>query len=209
MMTKERIRDADQTRQRILVAAEDQFALKGFYGARIDDIAKQAKINKRMIYAYFGNKEALYKKVLYHVYQKLDQAEKEILDQHLEGRELISAIIHLYFDFLQKNPNFVSILMWENLNKAADLKQLPKEDLKRELFDVIREEIKKGQVSGIFRPLLDAEQVTISLILVCFANFSNSYTMSCLFGRDLTSQAAIEEREKQTMDMVLSWLCGN
>lgn len=86
MMTKERTRDADQTRQRILVAAEDQFALKGFYGARIDDIAKQAKINKRMIYAYFGNKEALYKKVLYHVYQKLDQAEKEILDQHLEGQ---------------------------------------------------------------------------------------------------------------------------
>ena len=69
-MTKQEIKST-QTKQAILKAAEEEFSEKGIYGARVDEIAAKAKINKGMIYQYFGNKEELYKTVLKNVYDRL------------------------------------------------------------------------------------------------------------------------------------------
>ena len=57
-------RNPQRTRQRILQAAFKEFAAKGFAGARVDNIARRASINKRMLYHYFGDKEALFREVL-------------------------------------------------------------------------------------------------------------------------------------------------
>ena len=59
------------TKQRILEAAEAEFSEKGIFGARIDSIAANAGVNKRMIYEYFLNKEGLYKTVLINVYNRI------------------------------------------------------------------------------------------------------------------------------------------
>src|SRR5262245_66361960 len=57
-------RNPQQTRARILDAALAEFAAKGFAGARVDGIARSARINKRMLYHYFGDKEDLFREVL-------------------------------------------------------------------------------------------------------------------------------------------------
>ena len=57
-------RDPERTRKRILEAASAEFAAKGFAGARVDAIARDASINKRMLYHYFGDKEGLFREVL-------------------------------------------------------------------------------------------------------------------------------------------------
>ena len=62
-MKLKQIEKSQLTKMRILAAAEEEFAEKGFYGARVDSIAAASGINKRMIYAHFGNKENLYTKV--------------------------------------------------------------------------------------------------------------------------------------------------
>ena len=59
-------RNPDATRARILAAAEELFAAAGFAGTRIDAVAARAGANKRMIYHYFGGKEALFEAVLRH-----------------------------------------------------------------------------------------------------------------------------------------------
>jgi AcrR family transcriptional regulator len=53
-------RDARRTRETILLAAQDEFARKGLSGGRVDEIAGRARVNKRMIYHYFGSKQGLY-----------------------------------------------------------------------------------------------------------------------------------------------------
>ena len=63
-----RTRDAEATRTRILNAAKREFAHFGLGGARVDEIAKRAKANKRMIYHYFGGKEELFTAVLEEAY---------------------------------------------------------------------------------------------------------------------------------------------
>ena len=62
-LTLVRIRDADAARARILRAATAEFAAHGIAGARVDRIAGDAEVAKERIYAYFGNKDALFDKV--------------------------------------------------------------------------------------------------------------------------------------------------
>src|SRR5207247_7629299 len=57
-------RHPERTRERILAAALKEFSAKGFAGARVDRIARRARINKRMLYHYFGNKEHLFRQLL-------------------------------------------------------------------------------------------------------------------------------------------------
>lgn len=57
-------RHPEVTRARILAAALREFSRKGLAGARVDAIARAARVNKRMLYHYFGNKEGLYRAVL-------------------------------------------------------------------------------------------------------------------------------------------------
>jgi len=57
-------RDPKRTRERILAAALKEFSAKGLAGARVDQIARRARINKRMLYHYFGNKNDLFKAIM-------------------------------------------------------------------------------------------------------------------------------------------------
>ena len=54
--------DAQETRRRLLEAAITEFSCYGIAGARVDRIASTAKANKQAIYAYFGSKEALFRR---------------------------------------------------------------------------------------------------------------------------------------------------
>jgi AcrR family transcriptional regulator len=73
-----RPRDAEKTKASILRAARDEFCEQGFNGARVDAIADRAKANKRLLYHYFGNKEALYLGVLLDAYQEIRRGEREL-----------------------------------------------------------------------------------------------------------------------------------
>ena len=111
---------AQNTRKKILAAAEWEFSEKGLYGARVDDIARAAGVNKSMLYAYFGSKESLYKTVLEEVYNRLNQCEASVIAcaSEMDAREAIRKLVHLYFAFLRENETYVRMVMWENLNRA-------------------------------------------------------------------------------------------
>jgi AcrR family transcriptional regulator len=57
-------RDSARSRERILAAALREFSEHGLAGARVDRIARRARINKRMLYSYFGAKNELYREVM-------------------------------------------------------------------------------------------------------------------------------------------------
>ncbi|TIP34523.1 MAG: TetR/AcrR family transcriptional regulator, partial [Mesorhizobium sp.] len=73
---KGRLRDAEATKLRILVAAKSDFAKNGLGGARVDVIAAKAKANKRMIYHYFGSKDNLFQAVIENAYHDIRTAEQ-------------------------------------------------------------------------------------------------------------------------------------
>lgn len=199
-------RNPEKSKAAILNAAEAEFANKGFWGARVDEIAASADINKRMIYAYFGDKEALYNAVLLNTYSKMEKVENALIKRNLSGIELVKEIISTYFDFLYNNPNFVNILMWENLNKGKYLKKIENQVIERKTISYFINAIEKGKTIGIFKDDIDSYNVVLSMITTCFANFSNQYTLSRLFHTDLTNIEIIDERKKHTIKLITSYL---
>ena len=68
------------TREKIFEVATREFAGKGFAGARIEEIARLARINKQRIYAYFGDKEGLFIEVWKHTFELIYEEDRELLD---------------------------------------------------------------------------------------------------------------------------------
>lgn len=205
-MQEKRGRNAERSRQDILAAAEQQFGEKGFYGARIDAIAQQSGLNKNMLYIYFGSKEELYRQVLLNMYRRMEEVERRLLERNLEGTELIAELIGAYYDFLEQNPSFVNILMSENLMQGQFLRQLPRECIARRTLSELAARIRKSCGEGVFRADVDEQQTVLTMITICFCNFSNRYTLSQLTGCDLNDPAVQQTRKKQTIDIMLSYL---
>ena len=200
-------RDAERSRREILMAAEAEFAQKGFYGARVDAIARRSGRNKRMIYVYFGDKEGLWRQVISEVYRRMEEAEQSLIDLQLSGRELVRRMVYTYFDFLQANPSFVSLLSWENLDGGCRLEPLPEGKIGRQSLQFFVDALERGKAEGIFRPEIDPWHTALSMITTSFANFSNRYTLSRLFGADLCGAEMLAARKEHTARLILGCIC--
>ena len=200
------MRKSDLTRHKILTAAEAEFSEIGLYGARVDSIAERAGVNKRMIYAHFGNKEQLYITVLTTVYNRMAEADEDLLSSDLSAADMVRRIIAMYFDFLTANPTFVRMLMWENLNSAAYLRASGAGLSKGRSLKMLSDALLRGIENGTFRSDLDVENAVLSINMFCFSYFSNIHTMSHLLQRDLTEPAAVARYADYVTDMVLQYL---
>src|ERR1043166_6011088 len=100
-----------RTRAAILAAAMDEFAEHGYGGARVDRIAKSAKLNNHALYYHFGDKEELFQAVLEHGYEAL-RANLEPRDPAAMAPEAAMAkIVEDVFEFVQRMPKHMAIAM--------------------------------------------------------------------------------------------------
>lgn len=194
------------TRERILAAAEKEFSEKGFFGARVDEIADVADINKRMLYAHFGSKEGLYTKALLAVYERLADCERKFMTEGLDPVASIRNIIHISFKFLAEDPSFVRMLLWENLNRGMAVPTDDLVNLKAPTIEYMRRQIRRGKEMGIFREEADEYQTVLSLMSFCFSYFSNIHTMSVIFGKDMACDSAVHERAEFISDILIKYL---
>lgn len=201
-----RERNPEKSKRDILTAAEKLFAGKGIYGTRMDEIAKEANINKRMLYEYFGNKEDLYKAVLIEVYGRLEIGEMGVLSDKIGAQEAIGQLIRLYFKFLKENTTYVSLLQWENLNEGRYVKEEDFTGIKDPTLVLLRKIINEGKAEGVFKESVDTEQVIVSLLTFIFSYFSNRFTLGKLLGRTLDDEESIEKRTEHVIEMFLSYL---
>ena len=199
---------AEETRQKILAAAEKQFSLLGFYGARMDEIAAEAGANKRMIYEYFGNKEELYKLVLRRVYLLLGTNEEQLfacVDPSTPA-DAIGQLVRLYFTFLHQNPTYVRMIMWENLNEGRYFATMHMDDSRNPVKRALHAIIHRGQQNGQFRSQVDESQVLMTLFACPFNYFSNRYTMQRIMEMDFNAPEEIERRVQFTTAVLLAYL---
>ncbi len=194
------------TKQKILSAAEAEFSEKGIFGARIDSIAESAGVNKRMIYEHYTSKEELYRCVLEEVYSRLAEYEKNYYVEDISPELAIKNIVYGSFRFLESNPSFVRILMWENLNNASYLQKNEVSAIKAPTIDYIKEQIKRGKEMGIFRQDADEMQIVISLMNFEFSYFSNMHTLSGVLGVNLSDSLEISKRALFVSDMIIEYL---
>ena len=203
----EPIRDAERTQLMILNAAEVEFADKGLAGARVDVIAEQATANKRMLYYYFGSKEALYIAVLERAYIAMRQAERELKLTDLEPLDAIKRLVDFKFDYCQAHPTLIPLLSGENMLGAKYLKRSRKlRDMHLSLVEVIRKVLEAGVTKGVIRPGIDPLHLYVSMSAESYFYFSNAATLSSAFGRSLLSDAEQLQRRKHCVEVILAFV---
>jgi AcrR family transcriptional regulator len=201
------VRAPEQTSAAILAAAVHEFAQKGYGGARIDEIAKRSGANKRMIYHYFGGKEALYLAALESVYAGIRSAEAEL---HLTERDPVDGMRELArftWHYFLKHPEFLSLLGTENLLKARHLKRSTKIlGMHSPLVEMLSEVLDRGAAQGLFRKGVDPVRLYITIAALGFFYLSNRHTLSAIFSRDLGEKEELQAWEQHMTTVVLAYL---
>jgi AcrR family transcriptional regulator len=202
-----RLTDADETRNNILEVAAREFADKGLSGARIDEIAEKTASSKRMIYYYFGGKDELYRAVLERSYGQIRAREDDARFETLPADQALIAQIEHTFDYHVEHPEFVRLVMNENIHHGAHIGHV--EGLKernKSVIESLKAIIDKGVAAGIFRAGIDSVDLHMSISALCFYNVSNRYTFASNFGVDMSSAKSLKKRRAQITEIVLAWV---
>lgn len=198
-------RRPDLSRSRILEAAVAAFSKKGFAGARVDEIAAQAQIGKRMLYEYFGNKEQLFQAVIEKVYTDLWEAEASLELQNLPPREALIALVTFVWRYYIAHPEFTKLLNEENMLNARHFRssKVLKEGSVKSQF-LTEQILARGIADGTFRPDIDPVQLCLTKNAICYYYLMNHATSSHVYERKLMTREALDQRLAFNIETILA-----
>jgi AcrR family transcriptional regulator len=200
-------RDPERTSAAILAASAKEFAEKGYGGARINAIAERAGTNKRMLYHYFGGKDALYLAVLEGSYMQIRSAEMKLHLTERDPEDGIRELVLFTWRYYLDHPEFLSLLHTENLHRAKFLKRSARIfELNSPLVAQIDNLLRRGAETGVFRKDNKPVEVYISIAALGFFYLSNRWTLSTIFRRDLTARSETDAWADHIVRTVLASL---
>jgi AcrR family transcriptional regulator len=197
--------EQDSTRARILDVALQAFSRLGLSGARIDAIAAESGLNKGMIYYHFGSKDALYAAALEESYRRFRQIEGELdIDESLPAEPALRALVGASFDFHAAHPEFIRMVMGENINQGEYIRKIPAlRAINRSAITVLERLCQRGVAEGVFRADVDPVDLHMSISALSFYNVSNRHTFSFIFDRDLGAPEVHAARRDAVIDTIL------
>ncbi len=202
-----RTNDPVRTMADILEVATHEFSEKGFAGARIDLIAEAMRTSKRMIYYYFGSKEALYVAVLEEAYRRIREIEAGLHLEDLAPEDALRKLVGFTVDYQRANPDFIRLVMNENIHRGEFLAQSTMiQKLNVPAINAVREVYERGVRDGVFRSGIDPVDLHMSISALCFFNVSNRHTFALIFKRDLESSEAIIARRDSIIEMIVRFV---
>ena len=197
----------EANRARIIRAAIDEFAARGFKGASMDAIAARTQTTRALINYYFGSKEKVYLAVLEHVYGEIREAEGRLDLDHLAPAEAIRRIVEFTFTYYLEHEGFVRLVVAENQAKGRHLKKSrAMRTLNRPIIDTLGRVIERGRRDGSFRQDVDPVEIHMAIAALGIFNVTNQHTFSAIFQREMGAKGDVARRRKLVAEMVLSYL---
>ncbi|OUY05722.1 TetR/AcrR family transcriptional regulator [Acinetobacter populi] len=196
-------------RDKILQVALEEFSEKGFSGVRVEQLAKAAQVNIRMIYHYFKSKDQLYLDVLEYTVNELRNNELQ-LNLDIASIDPIQGILSLY-DFTEQHfathRELFRILQYENLHNAENIQRSSHIPLiSSHLLHYFEVLLQRGEQIGSVRSGIDPLHLyTMMVSLVVFPK-SNAYTMSFMFKTDLLQVDWQNEHKLMCREVLNSFL---
>lgn len=202
-----RVRDAAQTKERILDCAMREFTQFGYDGARVDRIVKDSGFNISLVYQYFGNKESLFLAVMERAYGVMRASHRDIDIRHLPPVEAMDSLVRWTFRIFVDQPEIISLLTSENISRGRHIENSTYiRGLYNPLLDTIASVLKRGAEAGVFRDDVDPQDLFISLNGMGYFYLSNRFTLRVILGRELMEDAALARHEDHIAAVVLGFL---
>jgi TetR/AcrR family transcriptional regulator len=197
----------EANRARILRAAIDEFAARGYKGASMDAIADRTATTRALINYYFGSKERVYLAVLEHVYSEIRQAEGLLELDHLDPIAAIRRIVEFTFTYYLEHEGFVRLVVAENQARGGHLRKSPTmRTLNRPIIERLTRVIARGQADGSFRADADPVDVHMAIAALGLFNVTNQYTFGAIFQRDMGAKGDVRRRRELVAELILGYL---
>lgn len=199
---KKREKD-ETTKERILDAAKKIFVARGMAGARMQEIADEAGINKALLHYYFRNKEQLFETILLEVSTRFFPRLNQIFDSDLPLFDKIRSFCSSYIDNVMKNP-YIPIFVLNEMSQNQDifLKSLLKNNAPNptKLVVQIEEEVKNGNIIAV-SPI----QLLINMMSLCVFPFVSKPMLQLVIGfDDLQFRHIMELRKKEVPEFIIN-----
>lgn len=183
------------TEQKILSAAVSIFQKKGMAGARMQEIADEAQINKAMLHYYFKSKHKLFEAVFQQAFHQFAPHINNILNSEAPVMEKLERFVDGYITFVQKNPYIPSFLIQEINNNP---------EFANSFFEVqagpdpagFIQQIEREIELGLLKPM-DPKQFLLNLFSLTAFSFAATGLVKGLLDIDeITFNKMMEERKK-------------
>lgn len=194
--------EGSETEQKIFEAARDVFHEQGYEGARMQEIADRAGINKAMLHYYYRSKERLFESVFRISALKVMPKVIGIVRSDLPIREKVTKVVHAYIDLLKANPHVPGFVLQELRRNPTGLRRFIGEQTSG-VFDQLREEMEEAVRRGEIHPIAP-EHLFANLIGLCVFPFIARPMLQTAMGMHADAyEDFLEERREVVTDFIL------
>lgn len=197
------IKNDINTEQAILEAAKVVFIKKGMEGARMQEIADEAGINKALLHYYFRSKDKLFNAVFKESFFKLFPNLVDLLKSDITLFDKIRLFVETYIDIINANPLLPSFIIHElGRNPKAVAEMIKSSGIKPVYFvNQVREEIEKGTIEPV-QPI----HLIVNMLAMCIFPFvAKPILQEVIFHQDQQKfDIFIQERKKEVSDFIIN-----
>lgn len=192
------------TEEKILAAAKKVFVAKGMAGARMQDIADEAGINKALLHYYFRNKEKLFEVIFMDAAQKLFPKINSIFESDVPLFEKIENFCEEYITVMSENP-YLPLFVLNEISKDSEIfleKFWSKQEFPQpqKFLEQVEKEVRKGTIKKI-SPL----HLLINLISMSIFPFVGKPMIQFTMGLDeLQFRNVMEQRKKEIPQFIIN-----
>jgi AcrR family transcriptional regulator len=192
-----------QTEEKIFEAATDVFIEKGMDGARMQDIANHAGINKSLLHYYYRTKDHLFNAVFEKIAGQMFKKFAPVFDEKLSLEEKIRFFFREHITFLQKNPRLPAFLLNEINRNPSRIKKLIQQIDVNKLWQTLeaqhKDELKKYNITTETIPQLMSSIAAISVF-----PFAARGILEGIFEKmNINFNDYMEERKEYAADFVI------
>jgi TetR/AcrR family transcriptional regulator len=188
------------TARRIVATAEQIFAEQGLAGARMDEIARAAKVNKALLYYYFRSKEELFHFVLETLLSQLRARVGAQGAAPVSPSKRLAAVIDNFFDFVQRHPNYPRLIQRVMMTRGPNLEWIVSEyskPLHIRLIGLLEEGISAGEFRRV-----DTQNTALTVVSIMVFYFSAAPVLSRILGHDPLQPREVAQRRKAVHDFL-------
>ncbi|MCD4794408.1 MAG: TetR/AcrR family transcriptional regulator [Bacteroidales bacterium] len=192
------------TEEKILDAAKNIFVRKGKSGARMQEIADKAGINKSLLHYYYRSKDKLFGAVFQFAFSNFAPNLLEILNEDNDIFEVIETFISKYLDVINKNP-FIPMFILNEVNKKDTgfiVRVLKNSGINVKIFEnLTQKEIKNGKIKNV-----DAKQLLVNILALCVFPYLGRPLLEVIIYNDNKNDYDnfLENRKKEVTELIIN-----
>lgn len=191
-----------ETEERILDAAHEVFLRRGTAGARMQEIASEAGVNKALLHYYFRSKERLAAAVFRRAMSSFLPSVIRVLGSELSLEEKVSQVVEIELNALSRNrylPGYILSELTHHPSRVVEMMEavvgMAAARVRPQVFGVLERQLEEGAARGELRRM-SAEQFAVNLLSLCVFPFAARPMLGAILGlRGERFEEFIEERK--------------